>query len=306
MLTVLAAISGPVAANHNPVCEVRQGNICVDVDSTCPVDVNHQLCQRVYGAVCDEAPEACDPICETVLSEAPNCVSLFGCNAGGPFIEPSCWFNVCDDSDPAPCCAYIGDDCWKDSGPALEEYVENETGPTIEWIESIDLDVDSDGVPDAAEAALCGREVVREALADNGLGHCNNSVDYVALDPAPIIADANDRVNDTVEFATTTVEETREDVEAEVEYYYGVVLDVYGDAWVLVWDTYADAMFLVGSTVDEAEQTADETVDTVHTTIGDMDQDGVPDDREPLVCSAEDQNLPQDGTCSGDDYTPPV
>jgi len=43
----------------------------------------------------------------------------------------------------------------------------------------------------------------------------------------------------------------------------------------------------------------------VENTAGDHDHDGVPDSAEPTLCSVEDQNSPSDGSCVGNNYTPP-
>lgn len=137
------------------------------------------------------------------------------------------------------------------------------------------VDADGDGVPNALEGELCGRQAIHDQVNGSSpyTGRCVTTMDYVP----PASGTYTDLVLAAVDAVVGIVN-------GEVAY----LTEKANDA--------------VGTAVD----TATWAVGYAQDTVGDNDHDGVPDDREAFVCSLENQNDPTDGTCDEDGYNPPA
>lgn len=137
-------------------------------------------------------------------------------------------------------------------------------------------DADGDNVPDLVEGLICGNELLNDvANLESVPGTCVTGTDY--------------QPPDDLQQALATV-----------MFFVDLGVDTAQFAVDLAEWAAGEALRIAGETAGEAGRIVGEALIAV-----DGDRDGVPDEAEPFICNAiENDNIVQDGSCVGDDYIP--
>lgn len=175
---------------------------------------------------------------------------------------------------------------------------------------TVEPDSDGDRIPDAVEAEICGRALVRNTVNSQSptLGTCIGTNDYVAPETSR-------------SFEVPTAAFPGEDHDGDgvpsaiILRWTTVTIDPLGPEVIKLGESRDEPL---GADPDDSDP--NNPVDyafiegllvMIEDLVGggldmvDMDRDGVPDAAEPAICDVENQNSPGDGTCVGADYQPP-
>ncbi len=174
--------------------------------------------------------------------------------------------------------------------PVLLDLVARAPGIVTDAVAGVQqtIDPDGDNLPDAAEATVCGRAAVRDAIngGDHRItGQCTSTTNYQGPSQASIeavVADAEAAALAVVAQVLTLVEPVVNNVLAIAEMTLAFLIDEANSLADLVEGAVLQALALI-----------------------DSDGDGVPNSLEATLCALEDQNTPADGSCVGGNYSPP-
>ncbi len=148
------------------------------------------------------------------------------------------------------------------------------------------VDADGDKIPDAAEASLCGRQLIRNTL-DAGdarlTGRCATASDYNGPSQASVLA----VVGEAEATATALVAQAQ----------------AIAEPWIATAEGLAEAV--IALVLAEIDFVTGIVLGLVTPIVNGLDADGdlIPDAVEPTLCTIEDQNTPLDGHCVGNNYS---
>lgn len=246
-------------------------NACGGSVNTCDDTVLEPLCDGqpvascLYEALCD-GPNV-NYCTETVLERLQPVIDRVEDLCGGS--ATTCDDVVVDEVEEfcgGPVATHC-DDAAREAAEDAEQAARDAAGDVQRVV-----DADLDGVPDALEGEVCGRPALRDAINGSApyLGACPTTADYTP--PSSMT-------------------------------YVGIVLALAGYVLAEADQAIAYVMAEANEALETAGETAGWAADYALDAAGDHDRDGIPDDREPLVCGLENQNSDLDGSCVGGDYS---